>query len=84
MGAASQRRVWFKVTHTPYSKLAVSLEGSAQQSIPSKRPSKRSQDNGLKNGFFRSPALFRKSTLLETFSKNVPETRWFPERSFDS
>jgi hypothetical protein len=38
----------FKVTHTPYSKLAVSLE-SAQQSIPSKRL----QPSGPKNGFLR-------------------------------
>jgi hypothetical protein len=38
----------FKVTHTLYPELTVSLE-SAQQSIQSKR----SQNLGLKNGFFR-------------------------------
>src|SRR5258707_6412034 len=39
----------FKVTHTPYSKLAVSLK-SAQQSIPSKRW----QADGLKKRFFHA------------------------------
>jgi hypothetical protein len=45
---APQASAGFKVTHTPYSRLAVSLK-SAQQSIESKR-------NGLmgqKKGFFR-------------------------------
>jgi hypothetical protein len=39
----------FKVTHTPYSKLAVSLK-SAQQSIPSKR----APAGGLKKRFFQA------------------------------